>query len=69
VVGGDVRRVMIGSNIDFLFNRVSSEVFSLIIATLDEMITCFLDTITGSIDAIGGCCSGSSGGFFSIETD
>jgi hypothetical protein len=52
VVGGDVRRVMIGSNMDFLFDRVSSEVFSLIIATLDEMITCFLDTITGSIDAI-----------------
>jgi len=57
VIGGEGRRVMIGSNIDFLFDRVSSEVFSLIIVTLDDMITCF----TGSISVICCCCfSGSS---------
>lgn len=56
---GDVRRVIIGSYIDFLFERISSEVFSLMIAVLDEMVTCgFLDTISGSIDVVG--CSRSS---------
>jgi len=57
-IGGDARRVISGSNMDFLFDRLSSGVFSLIIATLDEIKTCFLGTTTGSIDGV--CCSASS---------
>ncbi len=39
VIGGDARRVMIDSYINFLFEQISSEVFSLTIAVLDEMVT------------------------------
>ena len=49
VIGGDARRLPTGSNIDFLFDRRSSGLFSLLVVKFDERVICFRDTRIDSV--------------------